>query len=409
MEQNCNGAMDTAYVYGAGRASLDRFDGSTGYYLYDGRGSVTGITNGEGQVCLSYRYGAFGEITYGAPKYENIYAYNGESYNPNVGSLYLRARYYHIATGSFFTEDSYLGDIREPLTLNRYAYCTGNPVNYRDPSGKSVENDIMKAVMSDSSIPAGEKGSAIDVRIRYYHALQTLNNKNATLDYIMSYDYANDYLYKNIILEADEVIYGQNNYLENTVESANENNDINYVDGNDINSNPYARFTMDDYKDLLAFAGEANNYDGFVAVAYVVLNRAIADDMTIQEVGKAKGFRAYKENYDMEDVSEGAKQAAADVLMGVAENPIGDAYYFFGRITGYDLWVERNNCTYVKEVAGNVFYREWKTVHNKSPLTEEQKKSDDIIIIYDGTKNEWLYRGEIIIDGEVVIHDETAE
>ncbi len=135
MEQNCNGAMDTAYVYGAGRASLDRFDGSTGYYLYDGRGSVTGITNGEGQVCQSYRYGAFGEITYGAPKYENIYAYNGESYNPNVGSLYLRARYYHIATGSFFTEDSYLGDIREPLTLNRYAYCTGNPVNYRDPSG----------------------------------------------------------------------------------------------------------------------------------------------------------------------------------------------------------------------------------------------------------------------------------
>jgi len=27
---------------------LDRFDGSTGYYLYDPRGSVTGITNEEG-------------------------------------------------------------------------------------------------------------------------------------------------------------------------------------------------------------------------------------------------------------------------------------------------------------------------------------------------------------------------
>ncbi len=92
MEQNCNGAMDTAYVYGAGRASLDRFDGSTGYYLYDGRGSVTGITNGEGQVCLSYRYGAFGEITYGAPKYENIYAYNGESYNPNVGEPVFKGK-----------------------------------------------------------------------------------------------------------------------------------------------------------------------------------------------------------------------------------------------------------------------------------------------------------------------------
>ena len=27
------------------RISLDRFDGSTGYYLYDARGSVSGITN----------------------------------------------------------------------------------------------------------------------------------------------------------------------------------------------------------------------------------------------------------------------------------------------------------------------------------------------------------------------------
>ena len=138
MEQNCNGAMDTAYVYGTDRLSLDRFDGSTGYYLYDPKGSVTGITNSDGQICRSYRYGAFGEITYGAPQYENIYAYNGESYNPNVGSLYLRARYYNVTTGAFFTEDSYLGNIGEPLTLNRYVYCVGNPVNYVDPSGHLV-------------------------------------------------------------------------------------------------------------------------------------------------------------------------------------------------------------------------------------------------------------------------------
>ena len=198
VEQNCSGAMDTAYVYGSGRISLDRFDGSTGYYLYDGRGSVTGISNGEGQVCRSYRYAAFGEITYGAPQYENIYAYNGESYSPNVGSLYLRARYYNIAAGSFFTEDSYLGDIREPLTLNRYVYCEGNPVNYKDPSGKSVENDIMKAVMSDNSISAGEKGNAIDIRIRYYHALQTINYAAATFDNVMSHDFDADIFYGGV-------------------------------------------------------------------------------------------------------------------------------------------------------------------------------------------------------------------
>ena len=73
--------------------SLDRFDGSTGYYLYDARGSVSGITNEEGQVYQSYRYSVTGEITFDAPQYENEYTYNGESYNPNIQSQYLRARY----------------------------------------------------------------------------------------------------------------------------------------------------------------------------------------------------------------------------------------------------------------------------------------------------------------------------
>ena len=117
------------------RISLDRFDGSTGYYIYDARGSVSGITNEEGQVYQSYRYSVTGEITFGAPQYENEYTYNGESYNPNIESQYLRARYYCVVTATFLTEDSYLGNQTEPLTLNRYNYCVSSYLNYTDPSG----------------------------------------------------------------------------------------------------------------------------------------------------------------------------------------------------------------------------------------------------------------------------------
>ena len=141
VEQNINGKTDTSYIYGAeinggfDRISLDRFDGSTGYYLYDARGSVSGVTNEEGQVYQSYRYSVTGEITFGAPQYENEYAYNGESYNPNIQSQYLRARYYCVVTATFLTEDSYLGSQTEPLTLNRYNYCVSSYLNYTDPSG----------------------------------------------------------------------------------------------------------------------------------------------------------------------------------------------------------------------------------------------------------------------------------
>ena len=148
VEQNINGKTDTSYIYGAeinggfDRISLDRFDGSTGYYLYDARGSVSGITNEEGQVYQSYRYSVTGEITFGAPQYENEYTYNGESYNPNIESQYLRARYYCVVTATFLTEDSYLGSLTEPLTLNRYNYCVSSYLNYTDPSGNSTENDV---------------------------------------------------------------------------------------------------------------------------------------------------------------------------------------------------------------------------------------------------------------------------
>ena len=169
VEQNINGVLDTAYVYGAAigtgsdRLSLDRFDGSTGYYLYNPRGSVTGLTNEEGQIYQSYRYSVFGEITFGAPQYENEYTYNGESYNPNIKSQYLRARYYCVVTADFLTEDSYLGRITEPLTLNRYNYCVGNPLNYVDPSGNVAVKSLWDILFggSDGDEPIEIKGYPI--------------------------------------------------------------------------------------------------------------------------------------------------------------------------------------------------------------------------------------------------------
>ena len=61
--------------------------------------------------------------------------YTGNFYDEAAGLLYLDARFYNPETGTFITEDTVVGDHRETITLNRYAYCKQNPVNYTDDSG----------------------------------------------------------------------------------------------------------------------------------------------------------------------------------------------------------------------------------------------------------------------------------
>ena len=110
----------------------------TSYYLYDGRGSVTANTWYNGMVTNAYQYDPYGEVTLGSTDHEDFYGYNAESYNPNTGLEYLRARYYNADMGRFFQEDTYLGKITDPLTLNRYAYVKNSPMNYQDISGKDA-------------------------------------------------------------------------------------------------------------------------------------------------------------------------------------------------------------------------------------------------------------------------------
>ena len=40
--------------------------------------------------------------------------------------------------------DTYRGEFEESLSLNLYSYCSGNPVNYVDPSGHKIQRHILK-------------------------------------------------------------------------------------------------------------------------------------------------------------------------------------------------------------------------------------------------------------------------
>lgn len=179
-EQNMNGRTLTEYTYGVERISAEKYNRKcdTTYYLYDGRGSVTALTDDRGTVTNRYTYDAFGAVTSGVRGYSDFYAFNAESYNPNTGLEYLRARYYHTETASFLTEDSYLGNLTNPLTLNRYLYCLANPVKYTDPSGMYSSEDVKvwaQEILNDGNIPGPYKAETIREKIAHMQLLESMN------------------------------------------------------------------------------------------------------------------------------------------------------------------------------------------------------------------------------------------
>ncbi|MCQ4637796.1 DUF6531 domain-containing protein [Anaerovorax odorimutans] len=167
MEYGKDGKVKAAYTYGNERLTADFTGEGAAYsgeqaglstYLYDGKGNVAqNMDSGAGTITRSLRYDVFGEITEGAEENDVLYGYNGEEHIQNVNLQYLRDRYYDPQTGSFVSQDDYLGETDDPITQNRYAYGDNDPVNNYDPSG----NWSLKKLFNKGKRKAKQVGSAI--------------------------------------------------------------------------------------------------------------------------------------------------------------------------------------------------------------------------------------------------------
>ena len=97
------------------------------------------LTDESGAVIKTYEYDSFGNEVNPDKKDENPFRYCGEYYDKETGEIYLRARYYQPAVGRFLTRDTYTGEEDEPLSLQLYAYCGYDGVNYVDPDGHCMQ------------------------------------------------------------------------------------------------------------------------------------------------------------------------------------------------------------------------------------------------------------------------------
>jgi RHS repeat-associated protein len=127
------------YIWDAGRALVQKnSSGNDYYYIYNGHGDVVQLIDTDGSVVNSYEYDTWGNITYSDETVHNPFKYAGEVFDVETGLSYNRARYYDPALGRFINEDTYEGQVVNPLSLNVYSYVHNNPLIYVDPTGRSI-------------------------------------------------------------------------------------------------------------------------------------------------------------------------------------------------------------------------------------------------------------------------------
>ena len=136
-EMDASDSVIASYTFGPGidNPLMMNRDDSNYYYVKDGLGSVTAITDSVGNVVQEYEYSVFGKImdinTFGGDTITNSFTYTAREWEPEVGLYYYRARFYDAGIGRFLSED--------PIGLkggnNFYRYVFNNSVNNRDPFG----------------------------------------------------------------------------------------------------------------------------------------------------------------------------------------------------------------------------------------------------------------------------------
>ncbi|MCA9560174.1 MAG: RHS repeat-associated core domain-containing protein, partial [Myxococcales bacterium] len=128
---------DRAFVQGAGLTLGVVSGAGVTAFGHDHLGSPV-VTRAPGGAVDTRRFGARGALASGdAPAHGEVQVgYTGHGFDPESGLVYAQARYYATGLGVFLSEDPYEGSLGEPLSLGRWGYVHGNPVELVDPDGR---------------------------------------------------------------------------------------------------------------------------------------------------------------------------------------------------------------------------------------------------------------------------------
>ncbi len=137
--------------------------GTLTYFHYDGLGSVTGLSNDQGNSIRSYWYDPFGTVLDSSGRAASNFTdpisrltYTGQEWDETSGLFHFYAREYDPQTGTWLQQDPLRGNPNEPMSLHRYQFVGNNPMTYVDQLGFS------RSTLDNARFPASKMSADFD-------------------------------------------------------------------------------------------------------------------------------------------------------------------------------------------------------------------------------------------------------
>ena len=121
----------------SGQLVSERTPGGTYYYLFDGLGSVVGLTDSTGNLVNTYQYDPYGNVTSQTGTVANPWLFASAYFDSATGLYKMGARYYDPTAGRWTQLDPKPGSGVSPNTLDGYAYVANDPIILVDLFGYS--------------------------------------------------------------------------------------------------------------------------------------------------------------------------------------------------------------------------------------------------------------------------------
>ena len=115
-------------------------NGKRYYYLFNGLGSIVGLTDSTGSEVNAYDYDPSGDMLSQKEGVTNPWKYADGYLDSSTGLYKFGVRYYDPDRGRWTQQDPVGGSLGDLQAANRYVYAGDDPVNAVDPSGKDAIN-----------------------------------------------------------------------------------------------------------------------------------------------------------------------------------------------------------------------------------------------------------------------------